>query len=99
MAVSSPRASFVAVTLGWVLAGSAMLAQEAVETTKPADEASPAQSPTPKPRDKNPDQSKPGHSLEDTIRPEELNAAGLDKLSEDALHHLDAYLQGYRAAA
>ena len=99
MAVSSPRSSFVAVTLVWVLAGSAILAQEPVETTKPVDETSPAQSPTPKPRDKNPDQSKPGKSLEETMRPEEFKAAGLDKLSEDELQHLDAYLQGYRAAA
>lgn len=33
------------------------------------------------------------------MRPEEFNAAGLNKLSEDELQHLDAYLQGYRAAA
>ena len=33
------------------------------------------------------------------MRPEEFKAAGLDKLSEDELQHLDAYLQGYRAAA
>lgn len=33
------------------------------------------------------------------MRPEEFKAAGLDKLSEDELQHLDAYLQGYRQAA
>ena len=33
------------------------------------------------------------------MRPEEFKAAGLDKLSEDELQHLDAYLQGYRESA
>jgi predicted ribosome quality control (RQC) complex YloA/Tae2 family protein len=99
MAVSSPSFSFVAVTLALFLGSSPLLAQEAVESAKPTEEASPEQSPTPKARDKNPDQSKPGRSLEETMRPEEFKAAGLDKLSEDELQHLDAYLQGYRAAA
>ena len=33
------------------------------------------------------------------MRPEEFKAAGLDKLNEDELQRLDAYLQGYRQAA
>ena len=33
------------------------------------------------------------------MRPEEFKAAGLDKLSEDEMQHLDAYLQGYRESA
>jgi hypothetical protein len=33
------------------------------------------------------------------MRPEEFKAAGLDKLNEDELQHLDAYLQGYRQSA
>jgi len=33
------------------------------------------------------------------MRPEEFKSAGLDKLNEDELQHLDAYLQGYRQAA
>ena len=33
------------------------------------------------------------------MRPEEFKAAGLDKLNEDELQHLDAYLQGYRESA
>ena len=74
------------------------MAQEAVETVKPAEEASPEASPA-KPKDKNPDQSKPSRSLEETMRPEEFKAAGLDKLNEDEMQHLDAYLQGYRQAA
>src|SRR2546430_6995237 len=42
---------------------------------------------------------KPAKSLEENMRPEEFKAAGLDKLSEDELQHLDAYLQGYRETA
>jgi len=76
---------------------SSLVGQEAVETAAPG--PSPEQSPSPKARDKNPDQSKPGKSLEETMRPEEFKAAGLDKLNEDQLQHLDAYLQGYREAA
>ena len=33
------------------------------------------------------------------MRPEEFKAAGLDKLNENELQHLDAYLQGYRQSA
>ena len=33
------------------------------------------------------------------MRPEEFKAAGLEKLNEDELQHLDAYLQGYRQSA
>ena len=76
---------------------SSLLAQEAVETTAPG--PSPEQSPSPKAKGKNPDQSKPTKSLEETMRPEEFKAAGLDKLNEDEMQHLDAYLQGYRQAA
>jgi outer membrane biosynthesis protein TonB len=39
---------------------------------------------------------KPAKSLEETMRPEEFKSAGLDKLNEDELEHLDAWLQGYR---
>ena len=77
---------------------SSLVAQEAVETTKPSAEVSPETTPA-KAKDKNPDQSKPSRSLEETMRPEEFKAAGLDKLNEDELQHLDAYLQGYRQAA
>ena len=76
---------------------SSLVAQEAVETTAPG--PSPEQSPSPKAKDKNPDQSKPTKSLEETMRPEEFKAAGLDKLNEDEMQHLDAYLQGFRQAA
>ena len=42
------------------------------------------------------EQVKSGKSVEEVMRPEEFRAAGLDKLSEDELQHLDAWLQGYR---
>jgi hypothetical protein len=74
-----------------------LLAQEAVDTertAKPTEEASPEESPA-----KAKKTEKPARSLEETMRPEEFKAAGLDKLSEDELQHLDAYLQGYRQAA
>lgn len=89
--------SFTSLTIAASLALSSVIAQDAVETAKP--EATPEQSPTKSARDKNPDQSKPSRSLEETMRPEEFKAAGLDKLNEDELQHLDAYLQGYRQAA
>jgi len=71
--------------------------QEPVEATKSTEQATSEPSPesTPKPK-KEPTPSK---SLEETMRPEEFQAAGLDKLSEDELQHLDAYLQGYRENA
>jgi hypothetical protein len=37
-----------------------------------------------------------GHSIQEVMTPDEFKAAGLDKLSEDELQHLDAWLQGYR---
>jgi len=39
---------------------------------------------------------KPRKSVSEVMRPEEFKAAGLDKLDEDELQHLDAWLQGYR---
>jgi hypothetical protein len=74
---------------------SSLRAQEAVETEKspaPAEEATPKATKSKAPE-------KPSKSLEETMRPEEFKAAGLDKLNEDELQHLDAYLQGYRQAA
>ena len=35
-------------------------------------------------------------SVQELMTPDEFKAAGLDKLSEDELQHLDAWLQGYR---
>jgi cytoskeletal protein RodZ len=77
---------------------SALRAQEAIETRKAPEESSPE--PTPIPSKKSTaSEEKPKKSLEETMRPEEFKAAGLDKLNEDELQHLDAYLQGYRQAA
>ena len=38
----------------------------------------------------------PARSVQELMTPDEFKAAGLDKLSEDELQHLDAWLQGYR---
>src|SRR5947209_4269772 len=68
---------------------SSAVSQEAVEaekSAKPAETATPGESPS----------KKPAKSVEETMRPEEFKAAGLDKLSEDELQHLDAWMQGYR---
>jgi len=40
--------------------------------------------------------TKPPRSVQELMTPDEFKAAGLDKLSEDELQHLDAWLQGYR---
>ena len=76
-------------------------AQEAIDTEKsatPAAESSPEATPEKKAK-KETTPEKPAKSLEETMRPEEFKAAGLDKLSEDEIQHLDAYLQGYRESA
>jgi predicted ribosome quality control (RQC) complex YloA/Tae2 family protein len=84
-----------------LLALSSLRAQEAIETPKPREESSPEPTPEPTKSSKTAASSeKPAaKSLEETMRPEEFKAAGLDKLSEDELQHLDAYLQGYRESA
>jgi hypothetical protein len=76
-----------------VVASSSLRAQEAVETPTPSEES------TPKAKASKEETPKPAKSLEETMRPEEFKAAGLDRLSEDELQHLDAYLQGYRESA
>ena len=74
--------------------------QEAVAIERsptPAEETSSEPSPTPEKSTKRETTSeKPARGVEETMRPEEFKAAGLDKLSEDELQHLDAWLQGYR---
>jgi hypothetical protein len=76
-----------------IFASASLRAQEAVETPTPSEES------TPKAKASKEETPKPTKSLEETMRPEEFKAAGLDKLSEDELQHLDAYLQGYRESA
>jgi hypothetical protein len=93
------RSFAIGFALIWI--ASSVLAQEAVEKS-PASEETPAEAtPTPAKSDESAKKTsdKPAKSLEETMRPEEFKAAGLDKLSEDELQHLDAYLQGYRQAA
>ena len=85
----------VLIVVPFCAAGS-LRAQEAVETPRPSEESSAETTPKAK---KNATAEKPAKSLEETMRPEEFKAAGLDKLDEDELQHLDAYLQGYRESA
>ena len=75
-----------------------LLSQEAVDiekSPKPAEESSREETPE-KAAKKETTAEKPARGVEETMRPEEFKAAGLDKLSEDELQHLDAWLQGYR---
>ena len=93
---------FVVVIVVSFFAAGPVRSQEAVEqTTKPAEESSPEATPASTPEKstkKDATSEKPSRSVEETMRPEEFKAAGLDKLSEDELQHLDAWLQGYRQA-
>ena len=89
---------FGVVILISLFALSSVLAQEAVETAKPSEESTPEATPG-KAKTSKEETPKPARSLEETMRPEEFKAAGLDKLSEDEIQHLDAYLQGYRESA
>ena len=84
-----------------IFAATSMRSQEAVSTEKaasPSEESTPEATPE-KSAKKDATPEKPTKSLEETMRPEEFKAAGLDKLNEDELQHLDAYLQGYRESA
>ncbi len=89
---------FAVVVVVTLFAVNSLRAQEAVESTKPAEESTPSATPE-KPPTKETPTPKPAKSLEETMRPEEFKAAGLDKLNEDEMQHLDAYLQGYRESA
>src|SRR5438128_2038016 len=97
------RLGFVAVGVISFLAIGRLWSQEAVDlekSPKPAEETTPEPSATSeKSAKKEATPEKPAKSLEETMRPEEFKAAGLDKLSEDEMQHLDAYLQGYRESA
>src|SRR5438270_4551724 len=87
---------FAVFALVCLFAASSLRAQEAIDqkSPAPAEEATPAKAKASKE-----ETPKPAKSLEETMRPEEFKAAGLDKLNEDELQHLDAYLQGYRQSA
>ncbi len=69
--------------------------QEAVEesTLKSVEEQTPQEKSSPSSRQSTP---RPARSVQELMTPDEFKAAGLDKLSEDELQHLDAWLQGYR---
>ena len=92
------RLGFAAVVLISFLLIGHLWSQEAVDLSspKPAAETTPEPSATPETSTKKETSEKPTRGVEETMRPEEFKAAGLDKLSEDELQHLDAWLQGYR---
>ena len=94
------RLAVAAVVLISFLATGHLWSQEAVEvekSPKPAEETTLEPSTTPeKSTKKEATAEKPVRGVEETMRPEEFKAAGLDKLSEDELQHLDAWLKGYR---
>jgi hypothetical protein len=93
------RLGFAAVLISFLVIGHSW-SQEAVDlekSPKPAEEATPEPSTTPeKSAKKETAAEKPTRGVEETMRPEEFKAAGLDKLSEDELQHLDAWLKGSR---
>jgi membrane-bound lytic murein transglycosylase len=103
IAVVARLLRFVVVIVAVCVAVSPLFAQEAVDVEKPGKATEePTSEETPaKPAKESSAKSgtKPTKSLEETMRPEEFKAAGLDKLSEDEMQHLDAYLQGYRESA
>src|SRR5438552_3377749 len=93
------RLGFAAVVLISLLLIGRLWSQEAVDlekSAKPAEETTPEPSTTPEKSAKKEASEKPTRGVEETMRPEEFKAAGLDKLSEDELQHLDAWLKGYR---
>jgi hypothetical protein len=91
------RLGFAAVVLISFLLIGRLWSQEAVDLSSPksAAETTPEPSASPETSTKKETTSeKPTRGVEETMRPEEFKAAGLDKLSEDELQHLDAWLQG-----
>src|SRR6266403_1008546 len=93
------RLGFATVVLISFLLTDRLWSQEAVDlerSSKAAEQTTPEPSTTPENSTKKETSEKPTRGVEETMRPEEFKAAGLDKLSEDELQHLDAWLQGYR---
>jgi hypothetical protein len=77
---------FLTFALAFAFFGNLTFAQEAVEDRPTQEKAE-----TPEKRIK-----KPARSVQELMTPDEFKAAGLDKLNEDEMQHLDAWLQGYR---
>jgi hypothetical protein len=78
---------------------SSVVSQEAVDSErsgKSSEETATEETPAESAKKKG-GEEKPRRSLQEMMRPEEFKAAGLDKLTEEELQHLDAWLQGYRA--
>src|SRR5947209_10627051 len=88
------RVSVVLLSLAsFVATAGLVLAQEAVETsssTAPETQSQTSAVSSSKAK------KLAGRSIQEAMTPDEFKAAGLDKLSEDELQHLDAWLQGYR---
>jgi uncharacterized phage infection (PIP) family protein YhgE len=74
------------------------VSQEAVENTNRSADEQAAQEQTDRASSQKPSK-RPAKSVQELMTPDEFKAAGLDKLSEDELQHLDAWLQGYRQTA
>ena len=94
--MNSNRILALFLVLIFAMATSVALSQEAVEqstNTSSSSEENPDKSPEQK--QKAPE-IKSGRSIQELMTPEEFKAAGLDKLDEGELQHLDAWLQGYR---
>lgn len=75
--------------------------QEAVEEKSPeATDSAPTEATAPESAPKNKKAEEvPHRDIQDSMTADEFKAAGLDKLSEDELKSLNAWLQGYRQKA
>src|SRR2546430_9158063 len=82
-----------------LFAATSLRSQEALDLKSPTPTEETSPEATPSKSSKATATPKPVKSLEETMRPEEFKAAGLDKLDENELQHLDAFLQGYRESA
>ena len=99
------RLSFVLILVLAGLAARPVFTQEAVEKSSTDISAEPEETPARSAEKKSEDEpakeksaraNKASEELQDMMTAEEFKAAGLDKLSEDELKNLNAWLQGYR---
>jgi uncharacterized phage infection (PIP) family protein YhgE len=89
--MNSRRLLIAFLGLATIFSGTWAMSQEAVEST--AVTSTEEQKPTESAKPKSEGSAK---GIQEMMTPDEFKAAGLDKLSEDELQHLDAWLQGYR---
>jgi len=89
------RILIAALSVFFVFGVGPAVSQDAVEDTSGKPEQSDqSQPPSKQERASKREQSR--KSIQEMMTPDEFKAAGLEKLSEDELQHLDAWLQGYR---